>query len=176
MDSGGASMLELLGGLLTSREVLWPSEPRLSLSTLQRMNLEALYEAKPHILISTYTEGDMGRIYRRWGGCPPQAWGSLEHLDGRPAVHVASRPTFSAFTDFGHHRPTPLTSFDKCMKRFSKICQTLVGRPHFDSVGPGLCAMSSPHVILSVTMSYFRHNKDMHGFWSIWWFFVISCS
>jgi hypothetical protein len=44
-----ASMLELLRGLPTSREVLWPSEPRLSLSTLQRLNLEAPWgRAKPH--------------------------------------------------------------------------------------------------------------------------------
>jgi hypothetical protein len=27
-------------------------------------------------------------------------------------------PTFSAFTDFGHHRPTPPISLDTCMKRF----------------------------------------------------------
>jgi hypothetical protein len=42
--------------------------------------------------------------------------------------------------------------------------------------GPGLCAMSSPCVILSVTMSYFIHNEDIHGFWSVLCFFVIRCS
>jgi hypothetical protein len=42
-----------------------------------------------------------------------------------------------------------------------------IGRPHYGSVGPGLCATSSPRVILSVTMSYFGHNEYMHGFWSI---------
>jgi hypothetical protein len=44
MDSGTASTLELLRGLLTRWEVLQPSEPRLSLSlsTLQRMNFGAL--------------------------------------------------------------------------------------------------------------------------------------
>jgi hypothetical protein len=40
MDSGRASALELLRGLPTSREVLRTSEPHLSLSTLQRLNLE----------------------------------------------------------------------------------------------------------------------------------------
>jgi hypothetical protein len=29
-------------------------------------------------------------------------------------------------------------------------------------------AQSFPHVILSVIMSYFGHNEDMHGFWSAW--------
>jgi hypothetical protein len=57
----------------------------------------------------TDTDGDMGSIYRRWGGSPQQAWGGLEHLDGRPAIHVVGRPTFSTFTDFRHRRPTPLT-------------------------------------------------------------------
>jgi hypothetical protein len=38
MDSDRASALELLP---TIQEVLWPSEPHLSLSTLQRLNLEA---------------------------------------------------------------------------------------------------------------------------------------
>jgi hypothetical protein len=34
-------------------------------------------------------------------------------------------------------------------------------------IGLGLCATSSPRVILSVTMPYFGHIEDMHGFWSI---------
>jgi hypothetical protein len=33
-------------------------------------------------------------------------------------------------------------------------------------VGQGLCATSSPRVIFSVTMPYFGHIEDMHGFWS----------
>jgi hypothetical protein len=45
----------------------------------------------------------------------------------------------------------------------------------FGSVRPWLCATSSPHVILSVTMSYFGHNEDMNGFWSIWCFSVVRC-
>jgi hypothetical protein len=31
-----------------------------------------------------------------------------------------------------------------------------------------LYATSFPHVILSVTMPYFGHNEEMHGFWFIW--------
>jgi hypothetical protein len=41
-DFGRACALELHRGLLTSQEVLRPSEHHLSLSTLQRMNLGAL--------------------------------------------------------------------------------------------------------------------------------------
>jgi hypothetical protein len=40
-------------------------------------------------------------------------------------------------------------------------------RPHFGSVGPELCATSSPHVILSMTTPGFGHNEDLYGFWSI---------
>jgi hypothetical protein len=42
VDSDRASTLKLLRGLSTSQEVIRLSEPRLSLSTLQRMNLGAL--------------------------------------------------------------------------------------------------------------------------------------
>jgi hypothetical protein len=38
------------------------------------------------------------------------------------------------------------------------------GQPHFGSIGPGLCATSSPRVIFLVTMPYFGHIEDMHGF------------
>jgi hypothetical protein len=40
----------------------------------------------------------------------------------------------------------------------------VTGRPHLGSVDPVLCATSSPRVILSVTMPYFGHNEDLHGF------------
>jgi hypothetical protein len=50
------------------------------------------------------------------------------------------------------------------------------GRPHFGSVEPEICITSPPRVIFSVTMPYFRHIEDMHGFWCIWYFSVIRCS
>jgi hypothetical protein len=105
----------------------------------------------------------MGGIYWRWGGSPPQAWGGLEHLDSWPTNVLGL-----------HRLQASLTSLDTCMKQFSKILQTLAGWPHFGSVGLGLCATPSPHVVLSMTMSYFRHNEDMHGFWSIWCFSVVQ--
>jgi hypothetical protein len=40
----------------------------------------------------------------------------------------------------------------------------MAGRPHLGSVEPVLYATSFSHVILSVIVSYFGHNEDMHGF------------
>jgi hypothetical protein len=50
------------------------------------------------------------------------------------------------------------------------------GQPHFGLVGTRLCTTSSPCVILSVTIPYFGHIEDMHGFGSIWCFSIIRCS
>jgi hypothetical protein len=50
------------------------------------------------------------------------------------------------------------------------IAGDAAGRLHLGSVQPMLCATSFPRVILSVTMPYFGHNEDMHGFWSTWCF------
>jgi hypothetical protein len=66
--------------------------------------------------------------------------------------------------------------FWKCANTLSAGQGDVVGRPHLGSVEPVLCAMSFPHVILSVTMTYFGHNEDMHRFWSIWCFLIIRCS
>jgi hypothetical protein len=52
----------------------------------------------------------------------------------------------------------------------------VAGQPYLASVETMLCATSFSHVIFSVTMSYFVHNEDMHGFWSILCFSVIRCS
>jgi hypothetical protein len=58
-DFGRPFTLELLRGLPTSREVLRPSEPHLSLSTLLELNLEALWRPNSHFL-----PGGVGGIYR----------------------------------------------------------------------------------------------------------------
>jgi hypothetical protein len=52
----------------------------------------------------------------------------------------------------------------------------VAGWPHLGSVEPMLYATSFPHVILSMTLPYFGHNEDMHGFWSILCFSIIQCS
>jgi hypothetical protein len=100
----------------------------------------------------------------------------------RPYTWPAGQPSrpspTSGITDL-LHRPA-LTrvwnSFQKYTKPWATGQACGADQPHFGSVGPGLCALSSPHVILSMTLSYFRHNEDMRGFWSIWCFSIIWCS
>jgi hypothetical protein len=100
----------------------------------------------------------------------------------RPA-RVVWRPSFLAALTLGItdllHRP-PLTCVWNSFWKYAKLWPTSqgsgAGRPNFGLVGSELCAKSSPRVILSVTMSYFGHNEDMHGFWSIYCFSVIRCS
>jgi hypothetical protein len=88
---------------------------------------------------------------------------------GRPA-RVVRQASFLAAPTMGIgcsvHRP----SLTCCQSGAWK------GRPHFGSIGPGLCATSPPRVIFSVTMPYFGHIEDMHGFWSIWCFSIIQYS
>jgi hypothetical protein len=110
--------------------------------------------------------------------CFSRKWGS-----GGALVWPARQPSYMATPTLGvgylMHRP----SLTRWQSEIWKGTNTWLagqgggaGRPHFGSVGPGLCAKSSPHVIFSVTMPYFGHIEDMHGFWSIWCFFVIWCS
>jgi hypothetical protein len=63
--------------------------------------------------------------------------------------------------------------FCKCANTWSAGQGDMASQPHLGSVEPMLSAMSFPHVILSMTLPDFRHNEDMHGFWSIWCFSVI---
>jgi hypothetical protein len=63
--------------------------------------------------------------------------------------------------------------FWKCANTWMAGQGDVAGRPHLGSVEPVLFATSFPRVILFVSMPYFGHNEDMHGFWSIWWFLVI---
>jgi hypothetical protein len=111
-----------------------------------------------------------GGIYRWSEWAPSLIWGSNSPNPGWPAVHVADRPPNSASTDFAHRIPRAPTLLNTLAKQKLKWRQHLASQPHFGSVGPGLCAMSSPHVILSVTMPYFGYIEDMHGFWFIWCF------
>jgi hypothetical protein len=67
-------------------------------------------------------------------------------------------------------------SFWKCINTWPADQGDVASRPHLGSVEPVLCTTSFPHVILSVTMPHFWHNEDMHGFSSIWCFFIIWCS
>jgi hypothetical protein len=58
--------------------------------------------------------------------------------------------------------------FWKCANTWPTGQGDVAGQPHLGSVEPVLCAKSFHHVIFSMTMLYFEHNEDMHGFWSIW--------
>jgi hypothetical protein len=125
----------------------------------------------------------MGGIYRWSEWAPPLIWGGNSPKPDRPAIHMAGRPPNSASINFGHRIPHALTLLDTLAKQKLKWHQHLptdqggaASWPHFGLVGPELCATSSPHVILSVTMPYFEHIEDMHGFWSIWCFSIIRCS
>jgi hypothetical protein len=78
-------MLELLRGLPTSREVLWLSEPQLSLYST-RTKLGSILEAKL-ILSSYFLLGEVGDIYR---GVKSVLWAKVglggAHLSGRPTI------------------------------------------------------------------------------------------
>jgi hypothetical protein len=79
---------------------------------------------------------------------------------------------FCPCTAFGRRQ----NGFWKCTNTWSARKGDMADRTHLGSVEPVLCTMSFPCVILSVTMPYFGHNEDMHGFWSIWCFSIIRCS
>jgi hypothetical protein len=96
---------------------------------------------------------------------------------------LAGQPPNSASTDFGIGYPVHRPSLTRWQSRNWNGANTWptsqeggADWPHFGSVGPGLCATSFPHIILSVTTPYFGPIDDMHGFWSIWCFSIIRCS
>jgi hypothetical protein len=120
----------------------------------------------------------MGGIYRWSEWAPPLIWGGNPQNPGNPAAHPTRPPPILGI-GYPVHRPS-LTCWQSRNWNGTNTWPANqgggAGRPHFGLVGPRLCCMSSPHVILSVTMPYFRHIEDMHEFWSIWYFFVIQCS
>jgi hypothetical protein len=103
-------------------------------------------------------------------------------MPSRPC-NLAGRPCFLLGPPLGigyleHHLcwTCRQNGFWKCPNRWPASQGDVADRPHLRSVEPMLCATSFPHVTLSVTMPYFRHNEDMNGLWSIWCFSVIRCS
>jgi hypothetical protein len=102
------------------------------------------------------------------------AWG--------PLVRPARRPSFLLAPHLGIGYLKLLlcwtcrqNGFWKCANTWSVGWGDGANQPHLDSVELVLCATSFSHVIFSVTMPYFWHNEDMHGFWSIWCFSIIWC-
>jgi hypothetical protein len=184
IDSGRASALELHRGLLTSREVLWPSEPHLSLySTKIEFGSPLGGGAKSHFL-HTFYRGEHCGIYRRSKAVLWPRIGSVRPTcqAGRPC-NLAGQPCFLLALPLGigylEHRlcwTCRQNGFWKCTNTWLTSQGDVADRPHLGLVEPVLCATSFPRVIFSVTMPSFRHSEDMHGFWSIWSFYVIRCS
>jgi hypothetical protein len=127
MNSSRASVLELLRGLLTSWEVLRPSERRLSLYS-RRMNLGALLGAKPHSL-HTFYRGEHRGIYRS----KAVLWPKVGRMGptwqaGRPC-NFSRWPRSLPAPPFPHwilHLPT---CFDTWWKWVLEMCQHMAGRP-----------------------------------------------
>jgi hypothetical protein len=111
---------------------------------------------------------------RRCCGQRLDAGGPLDRPAGQvSSLHHLSHIRYSSYRLTLTHGEN---GFWKCANTWLVSQGDVAGWPHLGSVEPVLCATSSPHVILSMTMPYFGHNIDMHGFWSIWWFFIIWCS
>jgi hypothetical protein len=153
MDSDRASALELLP---TIQEVLWPSEPHLSLSTLQRLNLEAPWGgAKPHFL-HTFCRGEHRCIYRR---SKVVLWPKIGCV--RPTCRASQPCNLAGRTSFllapplgiGYHEHRLCwthrqNDFWKCANTWPARQGAVVGRLHLSSVEP----MFVPHHFL---VSYF---------------------
>jgi hypothetical protein len=182
MDSGRASTLKLLQGLLQVGKSSGPQNLT-SLSILQEWTWEH-YRGINLTLFTLSAEGStmtfIGGI-RRCCGTRLGTWGPHD----RPADHatwpggqVSSLHCLSHI-GYSSYRLT-LTcgenGFCKSANTWPAGQGDVVGHSQPGSVEPVLYATSFPHVILSMTMPYFGHNEDMHGFWSIWCFSAIRCS
>jgi hypothetical protein len=181
MDFGRASVLKLLRGLPTSQEVLRPLEPRLYLYSTKFEFGSPLggRGAKPHFL-HTFCWGEHWGIYRRsktvlWPkiGCVRSACqaGRPCNLVGRASL--LALPLGIGYLEHHLYWPHRQNGFWKYTNTWLVGQGGVAGRPLLGSVEPVLCATSSLHVILSMTMPYFGHNEDMHGFWFIWCFSII---
>jgi hypothetical protein len=92
------------------------------------------------------------------------SWQAGKSSDPQNLASLSLLYKFRGRTDFGHWIPCAPTFLDMLAKQNLKMRQHLAG------------ATSSSHVIFSVTMPYFGHIEDMHGFWSIWCFSVTRYS
>jgi hypothetical protein len=129
MDSGRASTLDLLQGLLTSREVLLPSEPHLSLSPLYKEWIWEHYR-KLNLTFSTLSAGGSTGVFRAIKSMPwPKlGLGMPSCQAGRP-TWVVGQPSFVAALPFPLWIPFLSTYLDTWWKRILKARQTLAGRP-----------------------------------------------
>jgi hypothetical protein len=138
---------------------------------------------KPHFL-HTFCWGEQRGIYRRSKAVlrskighvrPTCQAGQQCNLAGRPSFLLAPRLGIGYLE---HHLfwTCRQNGFWKCANTLLAGQGDVAGQPHLGSVELVLCATSFCRVIFSVTMPYFGHNEDMHGFCSIWYFSIIQCS
>jgi hypothetical protein len=140
---------------------------RASLSTLQRLNLEAPWGwgGKPHFL-HTFCQGKQCGIYRRSNAV---FWPKIGRVRstcqaGRPC-NLVGWPSFLLAPPLGIGYLEHCLFWTRRQNSFSKCTNTwpagqgdVAGRPHLGSIQLMLCAMSFPRVIFSVTIPYFGHN------------------
>jgi hypothetical protein len=106
MDSGRASALELLRGLLTSQEVLHSSEPRLSLNSIKIEFLEAHWGGGLNLTFFTPSIGGSTVVFIGGGvGALAKDWVREAHLSSRPAMQLGRAAKFPSCTAFGHWIP-----------------------------------------------------------------------
>jgi hypothetical protein len=183
MDSDRASMLELLRGLLTSQDVLYPSESHLSLYSTKN-ELGSTIGGWHLTLFTLSTRGSMVvfiEVVRRCCGQRLGMWGPLvwpaDHAtwpgDQVSSLHHLWALDTLSTTSSGH---VDKTIFCKCANTWPAGQGDVASRPQLGSIEPVLYATSFPHVIFFVTIPYFGHIEDMHGFWSILCFSIIRCS
>jgi hypothetical protein len=139
--------------------------------------------AKPHFHHTVY-RGEHHGIYRR---SKAELWPKIGRIRptcqaGQPC-NLAVQPSFLLESPLviGYHEhhlfwTRRQNGFWKCTNTWPVSKGDVASQAHLGSVEPVLCSTSFPHVIFSVTMPYFRHNKDMHRFWSMWCFSIIRCS
>jgi hypothetical protein len=108
MDFGRASTLELLRGPPTSWEVLRPSEPRLSPSTLQQWTWQH-YRGLNLTFFTLSARGSTGVFMGGVGGDLAEDWACEAHLLGQPTMILGQVATFSRSTTVST-LDTPLTN------------------------------------------------------------------
>jgi hypothetical protein len=152
-------VLALLQGLPTSQKVLWPSEHHFSLLYKTSVSSHFCWEEYGGICMEAKS-----LLWVKVGLRGPTCQA------GRQA-RVSGWPSFLAALTLDIGCPMHWPSLTHWQSGVWKGANTWLAsqggdadRPHFGSVGPRLCATSSPHVIFSVPMPYFWHIEDMHVF------------
>jgi hypothetical protein len=106
--------LELLRGLLTSREILWPSEPHCSLSTLQEWTWEH-YRGLNLTFFTSSTERSRRVFIGGLSLCLSQNW-----VLGAPHVRPASHLTWPGGQALWQHRLSHI-GYPSCWVKLTRV-------------------------------------------------------